>query len=1285
MSGTGPDLAELARPASRIFTTRDGLPQNTVQALAFDRRGYLWAGTQDGAARYNGRSWLSVAMPNRRTSNFVGAICPTSDGAVWFGTNGGGVIRLFQEQWTVFDSSLADIPNDQVRCLVETRRRNGEPVLWAGTRGGIACRAGGAWQTFADGSRLPNDVVRSILHSVLPDGTRSLVVGTRGGLARFVGRDVVEVVDASNGLPNDVVTCLLETDAPDGTRILWVGTERGLAVCRSGRWIVVDESTGLAGDAVSSLAATRDRDGQTTVWVGTDNGLSRFTAGRWNSWRSDDGLPSNAVMSLLPGPAVENAASIWVGSHGSGLGRIELGGWRTISHQHGLPNKSVWSILDARVPDGNHEIWMGTLGGGAAVWHDAWTVHDTSNGLTDDAVVALAAGVDASRSEIFAGLLAGGLCRWDGTAWSAVDAPEPVANNAVLSVLEARGTDGGHTLWVGTNGGGLARRTAAGWTVWDTRSGLPNNVVVCLLETHDASGTSLWAGTNGGGLARFRRGAWTVYDTSTGLPNNLVMGLAETRDAGGRRTLWVGTEGGGVATCDLDAKSPEWSGLSTASTPPITSDVVYQVLQDRQGRVFLFTNRGVDRLTPRTPSRARPAAWDVYAYSVEDGLPAPECNSGAAHRDHLGRIWVGTGEGAAVLLPDTAAAEHAAAEVVIERARIEQRDDDIHAGEALAYDENDVTFEYTLLGFFREESTRFRTQLVGFDQHVSEWSSDFKRSYTNLPHGSYHFKVWAMDFAGRVTGPAELRFSVRPAPWRRWWAYGLYAGAASGAAYAGIRLRLDALRRRNEELERAIAERTAQLAEKIDELQVSEQRALESERHALDASRAKSVFLSSMSHELRTPLNAILGFVQVMRRAEHRNAEDHEHLDIVSRSGEHLLGLINDVLSISKIEAGKLSLNSETFDLFMLMQGISEMIAVRASAKGIALNVERDGSVPRHVTGDEGKLRQVLINLLGNAVKFTSAGSVTLQVSTDGDRIRFSVADTGHGIGESELNLLFQPFQQTESGQQTGDGTGLGLAISQSFVALMGGTITVESRLGVGSTFSFDVNLPVSGEIAPERAEPVVTGVEPDQPSYRMLVVDDTEANRLLLRKILEPFGFEMREASNGRDALAEWEAWRPDVVWLDMRLPVLSGVDATREIRRLQTSPCTIIALTASAFDHDRAELLEAGCDGFVAKPYRESEIFEALERHVGIRFVRRDAGAALETDLDAVAAGLSSRLGSLTDERRTALRDASTHGDLAATAAIIDAISSDDEQLAVDLRALLRAYRFDEILAAL
>ncbi|HBE17506.1 MAG TPA: histidine kinase [Cyanobacteria bacterium UBA11149] len=429
------------------------------------------------------------------------------------------------------------------------------------------------------------------------------------------------------------------------------------------------------------------------------------------------------------------------------------------------------------------------------------------------------------------------------------------------------------------------------------------------------------------------------------------------------------------------------------------------------------------------------------------------------------------------------------------------------------------------------------------------------------------------------------------------------------------------------------------------------------------ANRAKSQFLANMSHELRTPLNAILGFTQILLHNPALGKEQREYLDIISSSGEHLLELINDILEMSKIEAGRLTFNENSFDLYDLLDALQEMFQLRARSKGLQLIMKRREYIPQYVKTDEGKLRQILMNLLDNAIKFTDTGSVTLLVGmgsgkgdvkmgsrehgtvseTHRDRdsssdsslpLWFEVSDTGSGIASEEIEFLFEAFTQTATGRKSTEGTGLGLPITRSFVQLMGGNIAVESIVGSGTTFKFNIEIKLASAIdikIPQTTGRVIS-LAPESMGYRILVVEDNWANRQLVVKLLTPIGFEVREAENGIEAIAIWESWQPHLILMDMQMPVMDGYEATRRIKLREAEMgirqeskddqfpssnfnsdrekgTVIIALTANAFEEQRQTILSIGCDDFIGKPFQEQILLTKIADRLGLRYICEDA----------------------------------------------------------------------------
>lgn len=397
------------------------------------------------------------------------------------------------------------------------------------------------------------------------------------------------------------------------------------------------------------------------------------------------------------------------------------------------------------------------------------------------------------------------------------------------------------------------------------------------------------------------------------------------------------------------------------------------------------------------------------------------------------------------------------------------------------------------------------------------------------------------------------------------------------------------------------------------------------------ANRAKSDFLAHMSHELRTPLNAIIGYAQVLCRDSGLSPEQQEYVNTINTSGEHLLSLINTILSLAKIEAGHMEPTWTEFDLTGTLQNLMDMLAKQAQAKGLSLTINCPPDLPRYIRSDEGKLQQILLNLLENSIKFTPDGTVSLTLTATPlpapphYQFTFTVTDTGIGIAADQAELLFQPFSQTDAGRLAQQGSGLGLAISRQFANLLGGTLTLESSSPEGSSFQLVLPVDVIDQISikPRTNSQRVIGLAADQPVFRILVAEDRASNRQLLVKLLESVGFEVRAVGDGAVAVAVWQQWQPDLICMDLQMPVMDGYAATRQIKAAAQTPAPIIlALSASAFDEDESTALERGCDGFLRKPIRQTELFELIGQHLGVRYLYDDCSPA--SDLLAITANI-------------------------------------------------------------
>jgi signal transduction histidine kinase/ligand-binding sensor domain-containing protein len=982
----------------------EGLPQSTGLALARTRDGFLWVGTEEGLARFDG---VRFVVHDRRNTpglphNVVYALLGSRDGSLWVGT-AAGLARLVEgsaHPW----GAQRNVPERAVRCLLEDRAG----AVWAGTSGGGLVRVEGETATSVttrDG--LPSDEVSSLLED--PDGT--LWIATSRGLARRSPDGRIAAV-ALPGARSGRLRGLCR--GRDGS--LWVGSDSGIVRLKGGVGRLLGSSDGLSNERVHTLET--DRDGN--VWVATAAGLCRVGA-------SVSCLVEPGPISPTPVfPILEDdAGDLWFGSAGGGLHRLSDSSFRVFGRPEGLPANAVLTFLEAR--DGR--FWVGTYAAGLAVLDGSSVRTFTrADGLPDDTVVSL----HEARDGVVWVATKGGLSAIAGNAVRPALVPRGLPSADLFAVTE----DAAGTLWVASDAG-LSRRDGARFVTLGAADGLPSPRLRMMKATRDGA---VWVGAAGGGLARVLDGRVTLFGAAEGLPAATVYALHEEADG----TLWAGTLGGGL----VRGKGGRFRAFTERDG--LFDDTVYEVLDDLLGNLWLTSNRGIAKV-----SKADLAAYEagtlrsvpVAVFGTDEGLRSAECNgagepSGLLTRD--GRIWFATQGGAALL--DPRARESGAPQAVprIEQVLVDGRPVPHVAGVVLPAGREALEIRYTAPVFRAPERVRFRYELSGFDESPVDAGSRRTAIYTNLTPGRYTFTV-AVSAKGDAFGPSSVALPVRVKPrlHQTWWFLSLAVAATLGTAWALHAVRVRLLRLRARELEDLVADRTKLLL-------------VEKERTE-EANRVKSQFLANVTHDLRTPLNAIIGYADLLsEQAGERGLEEFaEDLGRIRRAAEHQLALVNDVLDLAKVEAGRLDVTAETVDLPRFLGDLLATVEPMVRRNGNALEtegVEEAGLVRT----DPTRLRQILLNLLSNAARHTSNGVVRLEASRAGGDALLRVRDTGVGMSPEEVAGLFREYAQAKGGDPRG-GTGLGLAISRRLARLLGGDISVESAPGRGSAFTLRI------------------------------------------------------------------------------------------------------------------------------------------------------------------------------------------------------------------------------------
>ncbi|MFN7957369.1 MAG: ATP-binding protein [Holophagaceae bacterium] len=1021
-AGTAPGrLAPLAgRPQMQIFTDREGLRQNSVEAVAMDDQGYAWIGTQDGAMRYDGRVWTPVDMPAPKRSNWVTAMVLTPGGPRWFATNNSGVARWHEGRWTLLDRA-SGLPSDHVNCLVE-----GGGTVWAGTGLGPARWTGTRWQAFPADQLWRHGPVRALLvRGAAADA--EIWVGTDEGLGRFHRGDWHWF--GQSGLPSPMVTALLEGETPGG-REIWVGTRGGLSVGGPGRWRSFGAPGFLPRPAVSCLKRTRSREGRPVLWVGTEGGLVRWEGERRRVWGLAEGLTSPLVRSMLVQIGPSGRETVWAGTFG-GLVRFTEGTWASLDAQDGLPDNLVFSLHEDRR---SGALWFGTAYGLVSYQEGRWRTHGAAEGLPRTTIFALAGDAEA----VWVGTRGHGLYRLRGGR------AEPVPglpDSFVFALYAGPDADGVPAVWAGTRQG-LSRWKGGTWTHYDARHRMPKALVSGITAVRSPEGTlrQLWVGTRGAGLGVLEAGgeAFTWFDEAKGLVDQRVMHLLATEE-GGRPCVWVSTQGGLQQFQTLPLR-PTGRILSQATTPGFPGDQVYTAQRGPDGSLFAFTNHGVWRMGPGPGG-----VPETQAFTTGDGLPSNGCVQGASLVDSHGRVWVGTVLGVAILAPTTRFVDNQPKRLYLEEAR--NGDQTLPAGGPwqLPWRLRNLKVRFSLLSYHREADTRFRSRLLGLEAEPTAWTPSADREFITLPPGTYTLQVWGRDHAGNESGPVEVSVGVEAPPWQRWWAVLGYALLLAGGVLLLILWRVRRLRGLNARLAARVEAATAEVQRQNEILARVNQ-------HLGRLNEEKNSMLGIAAHDLRNPLNAIGLYAELLARNGGEGPEGPAQR-IGKLVGEMSM-LVERLLNSSRIDAGQISLQMQSVDPCLLLREVAERHRTAAEAKGLLLELDLPPEGAPELLADPFHLMEVLDNLVSNALKFTPPGPPARRVTL---RVRegvLEIQDEGPGFTQEDRAHAFERFRRLSARPTAGEGsTGLGLSIARALLEAMGGEITLHSEPGQGATF----------------------------------------------------------------------------------------------------------------------------------------------------------------------------------------------------------------------------------------
>ncbi|MDX2446464.1 MAG: two-component regulator propeller domain-containing protein [Desulfobacterales bacterium] len=1207
--------------------SKEGLSSDAVWDIVQDPDGIIWVSTYAGLNRYDGSSFKvyqhEPGNPYSLAYDAVRELFVDHKGVLWVGTWQKGV-QEFDRKTERFIRHEPD-PDDpyslshgKIRAIYEDR--SGE--LWIGTMGGLNRydRETGHFIRYLNDPDDPHTIGSNIVWSITEDSAGALWIGTGNGLDRLdreTGRfkHFRHDPDDPYSLSHNSVRSVIEDK--EGT--LWAGTMGGLNRYdhETGHFIRYRHDPAVPDSLSYNVIFMVYEDNTGNLWVGTwGGGLERFDREHQvfvhckKTPGDPYGISSNNIFNIYE----DREGTYWISTEDGGINTINPGDkpFRHYRAIPGNPNSLNSNGVRSLYVDGAGMVWVGTTSGGLDRFNpvkETFTHFQNDPGnpdsLSGNSIMAI---VEDRDNILWSGGYGTGLNRFDRNTGKFqhyrhdTSAPDSLSNDSVTAIRE----DGAGMLWVGTWGGGLNafdRKTGRFKHYLhdpDNKASLDNNQIFSLYE--DRAG-AFWVGTMGG-LNRYdpATDAFIRY-TNDPSDSNSIGGKVVTafcEDSEGR--FWIGLGGG----LDLFDRS---SGTFTHYTDKdgLPSAVTFGLLDDDLGNLWISTVKGLSKFNPTTKI--------FRNYFERDGLQSNAFSNFSAYaKSPSGRLYFGGTNGITAFYPDHILDNPVIPPVVITDFQLANKP--VAIGEdsilrqsiletdslVLSYRENVFSFEFSALNYRSPEQNRYKYRMEDFEDQWNETGSKRRfATYTNLDPGRYVFRVLASNNDGKWNEKgASIRIRITPPWWEEMWFRISAVVMMIGFIIAGFRWRVRAVEARNIQLEAQVEERTRDLT--IAKISADEARST-----AEKANQAKSLFLASMSHELRTPLNAILGFSSMLGHDAGATPGQIEKLTIINRSGEHLLTMINDVLSLSSIEAGRIEVKNEVFDLCKMMTDVALMFRPGAEDKGLGFAMELKDDLIPWIMGDSGKLRQILINLTGNAIRYVETGNVWLRAETrplenssSMVNLLLQVEDTGPGMSEERAARVFDAFVRGDISSGDRPGTGLGLTISKQLAEMMNGEISLDSRPGLGSLF--EVRIPVSPAESwtvpiPDAQTLKVMGLKDGQPKWRVLVVDDNFENRFLLTSLLEQAGFIVTEANNGHEAVGLFREWHPHLILMDMRMPIMDGYSASRAIRELpEGDDVKIIAVTASAFEEQRNEVLAAGCDDLVRKPFRSHEIYDAI-----------------------------------------------------------------------------------------